>query len=155
MHLRICFTSVWDWVTRFLDTLVVVAGLQRVRTTCSGDLPWARPSGTRAAVWREPDIAGQVEQPWTPKQRTHKNVIQWGSEIGPFEIWKHLKTRLFKGWISNGRALAMEIVPTPWKLDFKILKIRTVLSGFQMVGLLHSRSHSKSGSFATQPLFGH
>ena len=29
------------------------------------------------------------------------------------------------------------------------------LSGFQMVGLLYFRSHSKSGLFATQPLFGH
>ena len=29
------------------------------------------------------------------------------------------------------------------------------LSGFQMVGLLDFRSHSKSGPFATQPLFDH
>ena len=37
-----------------------------------------------------------------------------GSETQPFEIWKHLKSGLFKGWISNGRAsvMAIAIVPT-------------------------------------------
>ena len=30
------------------------------------------------------------------------NEIQWGSEIRPFEIWKHLKSGLFEGQISNG-----------------------------------------------------
>ena len=32
--------------------------------------------------------------------------LQWGSDIRPFEIWKHLKSELLKGWISNGWALA-------------------------------------------------
>ena len=30
------------------------------------------------------------------------NLYQWGSEIWPFEIWKHLKSVLFEGRISNG-----------------------------------------------------
>ena len=28
--------------------------------------------------------------------------VQWGSEIRSFDIWKHLKSELFEGQISNG-----------------------------------------------------
>ena len=45
--------------------------------------------------------------------------VQWGSEIRPFEIWKHLKSQLFDGWISNSLVLAMaiDIAPTIRKPD--------------------------------------
>ena len=34
---------------------------------------------------------------------TYNNqYLQWGSEIRPFEIWKHSKSALFEGHISNG-----------------------------------------------------
>ena len=55
-----------------------------------------------------------------------KKVVQsqWGSEIWPFKIWKHLKSQLFEGRISNGMffkwsalAMAIALVPTIWKLD--------------------------------------
>ena len=52
-----------------------------------------------------------------------KCSIQWGSEIQPFEILKHLKSRLVDGRTSNGQALAtalttaMAIVPTIQKPD--------------------------------------
>ena len=52
-----------------------------------------------------------------------QNLEQWGSEIQPFKIWKHLKSGLFEDWISNGqvckgwaRSLAKVIVPTIQKL---------------------------------------
>ena len=35
--------------------------------------------------------------------------VQWGSEIRPFEIWKHLKLGPFEGRISNGPAVAIAI----------------------------------------------
>ena len=106
-------------------------------------------------------------------------TVQWGSEIRPFKIWKHLKSRLFEGeisnglvfkwfWLSNGRALArpIVIVPTIRKLDhsksghfcpdFKwfLTKWGPVVC-YQTVGLPDFRSHLKSGPFATQPLFDH
>ena len=53
-------------------------------------------------------------------ENSQRLSIQWGSEIQPFEIWKHLKSKLFEGRISNGWALAMAkaIVPTVRKLDY-------------------------------------
>ena len=59
--------------------------------------------------------------------------ILWGSEIRPFEIQKHLRCRLFEGWISNGRALATAIatVPTIKKPDHS--KIWIFLYRFQTV----------------------
>ena len=38
------------------------------------------------------------------------NGIQWGSETWPFKIWKHLKSRLFEGRISNGQVFKCQIV---------------------------------------------
>ena len=78
----------------------------------------------------------------------------------------HSKSGLFEDWISNGWTLAKAItkVPTIWKpdhsklghvcLNFKCFFLQNGghLSGFQMVGLLDLRSHSKTGPFATQPL---
>ena len=48
--------------------------------------------------------------------------IQWGSEIQPFEIQKHLKNghlmiRFQIVQFLNGWALAMSLVPNIWKLD--------------------------------------
>ena len=91
---------------------------------------------------------------------------QWGSEIWPFEIRKHLKSGLFKGRFSNGQALAIAIVPTIkfWTIQNPDIFVwisngfwqnGSNLSGFQMVGLPDFRSHSKSRPFATQPLFDH
>ena len=36
------------------------------------------------------------------------SYTQWGCEIQPFEIRKHLKSRLFEGQISNDLALAIQ-----------------------------------------------
>ena len=79
-------------------------------------------------------------------------MIQWGSEIRPFEIRRHLKSGLFEGQISNGRALVMAIaiVPTIQNPDV-FVRISNIfwqngghLSGFQMVGVPDFRCHSKS-----------
>ena len=35
-------------------------------------------------------------------QQCH-SYVQWGFEIQELEIWKHLKTGIFEGWISNGQ----------------------------------------------------
>ena len=100
------------------------------------------------------------------------NSIQWGSEILPFKIRKHLKFQMIR--FSNGGNLTMTIVPTIWKPDnsksghfcpdFKWFLTKWLpfawLSdgwdyGFQMVRILDYRSHSKYGPFETQPLFDH
>ena len=53
--------------------------------------------------------------------------MHWGSEIQPFEIWKHLKSGHFEGLISNGPVFK-------WSgFSYRPFKIRTFLSGFQMV----------------------
>ena len=36
------------------------------------------------------------------KKIINGSVVQWGSDIQPFEIQKHLKSGLFERWISNG-----------------------------------------------------
>ena len=67
-----------------------------------------------------------------------KSDVQWGSEIGTFEIQKHLKCRVFEGQISNGfwqKWQPFVCISNGWLQDF--------------------RSHSKSGPFATQPIFNH
>ena len=51
--------------------------------------------------------------------------IQWGSEIRPFEIRKHLKSGLFEGRISNGWA--------PNYLKTETFKIGTFVFGFKSV----------------------
>ena len=75
--------------------------------------------------------------------------VQWGSEIRPFEIRKHLKSGLFEGRISNGLVFK-------WSgFSYQPFEIRKFLSGFQMVGLPDFRSHLKSRPFATQPVLDH
>ena len=67
-------------------------------------------------------------------------------------------------WFSNGQALALAIVLTIWNPTIQNLDVFVLISNgfkqngghlswFQMVGL--PDSHSKSGPFATQPLFEH
>ena len=81
---------------------------------------------------------------------------------------KYLKSGIFEGSISNGRALAMAIalVPTIWKQahskfrhfcrDFKwFWQNGDHLSRFQMVGLPDFRFHSKSRPLQPTPLFDH
>ena len=64
--------------------------------------------------------------PWAEIQ-LDLNTIQWGSEIRPFEIRKHLKSGLFEGRISNGPVFK-------WSgFSYQPFEIRTFLSGFQMV----------------------
>ena len=77
----------------------------------------------------------------------------------------HLKSGLLEGQISNDpfsncRALAMAVVPTIRKLDI-FVRISNgfqqnggPLSGFQMVGLLDFRSHSKSRPLLDHSKFG-
>ena len=94
--------------------------------------------------------------------------IQRGYEIHPIRIWKHLKSRLFEGRISNGWTLAMAtvIVPTIQKPDHSNLDVFVqisngfwpnggLLSRFQIRGHLDFSSHLKSGPFACQTLFDH
>ena len=60
--------------------------------------------------------------------------IQWGSEIRPFEIRKHLESRLFEGWISNGpvfKCLGFTYCVNHLKTGLFI--IWTFLPEFQMV----------------------
>ena len=45
------------------------------------------------------DVGKQKHQIATKKEKIP--LIQWGSEIGPFEIRKHLVSGLFEGQISN------------------------------------------------------
>ena len=64
--------------------------------------------------------------------------LQWESEIRPFVIWKHMKSRLLEGWIStglvsNGHAVAMALPKVPTIQKTWPFKIRTFFSGFQMI----------------------
>ena len=63
---------------------------------------------------------------WTKQTRSKQALnqkkwclMQWGFEIWPLEIRKHLKKGLFEGGISNGQALAVAIaiIPKFWKPD--------------------------------------
>ena len=63
--------------------------------------------------------------------------IHWGSEIRPFKIRKHLKSRLFEGQISNGQVFKWcgfryGYRYSPNHLKTGPLKIRMILSRFQM-----------------------
>ena len=73
---------------------------------------------------------------------------QWGSEIRPFKIGKHLKSGLFEDYISNSWVLkAITMILMIWKLDhskcrhFGFWQNGSHFSGFQMVGLSEFRSH--------------
>ena len=60
--------------------------------------------------------------------------LQWGSEIGPFKIRKHLKSGLFEDQISNGPFYKWHSFShSQWSQPFKTepFKIWTFLSGFQ------------------------
>ena len=47
-----------------------------------------------------------------------RSPLQWGSEIWPVEIWKHSKSRLFEGRISNGPyVVRFQMVPNIQKLE--------------------------------------
>ena len=87
----------------------------------------------------------------------HNIGIQWGSEIRPFEIRKHLKSGLFEGQISNGLVLAINHSKTNVFDRFSngFWQNGGHLSGFQIVGLPDFRSHLKSRPFATQPVLDH
>ena len=91
--------------------------------------------------------------------------IQLGSEIQPFDILKHLKSRLFKGPISNG--LVFKWLGFGYDYTYRPNHLKTGpfiilmffdnmaqngahLYGFQMSGLLDFRSHSKFGPFEIQ-----
>ena len=83
------------------------------------------------------------------------NRIQWGFEIRPFAIHKHLKSDFLK-------VVFKMVGPYHSKLecfclDFKYFFLQNGghLSRFQLVGLPDFWSHSKSIPFATQSLFGH
>ena len=78
--------------------------------------------------------------------------IQWGSEIWPFKIWKHLKSGLFEGQISNGSVFKWS--GFVW-ISNDFWQNGGHLSGFKMVGLPDFSFHPKSGPFATQPLLDH
>ena len=60
-------------------------------------------------VWGNTLYNNQINNHNLPKKKK-----KWGSEIWPFKIQnpEHLKSCLLEGQISNGRALAMTIVPT-------------------------------------------
>ena len=67
-----------------------------------------------------------------------KTELQWGSKIRPFEIWEHLKSGIFEGWISNGPffkwlGFSYGYSYSPNHLKTGPFQIRTFLSGFQMV----------------------
>ena len=47
--------------------------------------------GFKKITKNQPDLAY--------KHRINKSMFKWGSEIQPFEIRKHLKSRLFEGLI--------------------------------------------------------
>ena len=75
-----------------------------------------RSTSTRTCHQRECQTCGCCPSLCQPKIMNEIIInIQWGSEIRPFEIRKHLKSGLFEGLISNGPALA--IVPTIQKPD--------------------------------------
>ena len=62
--------------------------------------------------------------------------IQWGTEIRPFEIRKHLKSGLFEGRISNGPVFkwsGFSYGYGPNHLKTGPFEIQTFLFGFQMV----------------------
>ena len=95
-------------------------------------------------------------------------VPQWGSELQPFEIRKHLKVGFQMVRFSNSPALAMAIAiaSTIQKPDQSKSRCfcwisngfwqnGSNLSRFQMVGLPDYRSHSKSRPFTTQPVLDH
>ena len=103
--------------------------------------------------------------------------VKWRSEIRPFKIRKHLKSGILKvrfqmGPFSNGlvfKRLGFNYGYSPNHLKNWTIRNRDDfvqisnglwqngcnLSRFQMAGLLDFRSLSKSGLFATQPLFDH
>ena len=80
--------------------------------------------------------------------------VQRGSEIRPFEIWKHLKSGPFEGQISNGPVFTFSESGC-FCQDFKWFWTNGHLSGFPIVGLPDFRSHLKSKPFAIQPLLDH
>ena len=58
--------------------------------------------------------------------------MQWGSEIRPFKIWKHLKYGLFEGQISNGT----------------VFKCSGFSNSYAIVSTIKKPDLSKSGHFS-------
>ena len=61
--------------------------------------------------------------------------IQWGSEIRPLEIRKHLKCGLFEGRISNGPyVVGFQMVPNIGNLDHSNTEQRLIIQNLDMSG---------------------
>ena len=91
---------------------------------------------------------------WSTSRGSARCKLQWGLEIRLFEIWKHLKSQLFDGWISNSLVLAMaiDIAPTIRKPDH--LKSRHFCSNFKWLGfwisdLIRNPDHLHPNLFLT------
>ena len=91
-------------------------------------------------------------------------AIQWGSEIQPFEIRKHLNSGLFEGRILNGPVFKWSGFSYSYSQPFEnwiflsrfqmvFDKMAAICSDFKWLGFWISDPIQKSGPFRTQPLF--
>ena len=96
----------------------------------------------------------------------HCNQIQWGSEIRPCEIRKHLKSGLFEGRISNGPVFKwsgfsyqpFEIrvdQPFGYQTSSKETKMAFICPVFIWLSCLVFKWHLTTRQFGIQPLFDH
>ena len=80
--------------------IVGIGGLENyILKSATLSSEWACPPFVESVAGSVPILRVAVEP---AKSTGNFNAIQWGSEIQPFEIQKHSKSRLFEGWISNG-----------------------------------------------------
>ena len=125
----------------------------RVRCTSSRS-PWGPPSlalildtwsRSRSVFVRgRPDWAAKANKQSARPEMDRKSWLkfctckQWGSEIWPYKIRKHLKSRLFEGRISNGPVFKWSGFCNGYSYSPNYsktgpFKIRPFLSGLQMV----------------------
>ena len=82
-----------------------------------------------------------------------KFYVQWGSEIGPFKIWKHLKSVLFEGRISNGPDHSKTGKNGGFSLDCFILNnFLIILKTVKAKGTIQNPDHLKCLDFRS-PLY--